>query len=183
MNRFRDLLAACLVLVLFFAPAIYPATGQTGTIVGTVRLGGKMPGQDAIAVTKDPEICGKSKPGTRLIVGANQGVANSVVYLQGPLKGKSWVKADYIMDQQKCVYVPHILVVPAGTEMNFTNADPLLHNIHAYDLSTTDTLFNIALPIKGMKIKKPLSKPGIYLLTCDAGHPWMNGYLFVAENP
>jgi plastocyanin len=183
MNRLRDLVLAWLALVLLFVQAAYSAAGQNGTIVGTVRLAGNGSAQDTIAVTKDPEICGKSKPGTRLILGANQGVANSIIYLQGPVKGKTWAKADYIMDQQKCVYVPHVLVMPVGTEMDFANADPVLHNIHAYDLSSAETLFNIALPIKGMRIKKALSKPGIYLLTCDAGHPWMTGYLFVAENP
>ena len=47
------------------------------------------------------------------------------------------------------------------------------------------TLFNIAQPVQGQRavVDSALTKPGIVFLTCEAGHPWMSGYVFVANHP
>ena len=68
--------------------------------------------------------------------------------------------------------------------MDIVNGDPILHNVHAY--CGMQSTFNIAQPIKGQctTIKRTqLSKPGPVTLTCDAGHPWMSGFVFVAPHP
>jgi len=78
------------------------------------------------------------------------------------------------------------MTVPVGTELGMNNSDTILHNVHGYLLAVEgrDSLFSISQPIKDQHNKTPaLTKPGVVTLTCDAGHPWMNAYVLVAENP
>ena len=45
------------------------------------------------------------------------------------------------------------------------------------------TVFNVAMPIKGQKLPIPMRKPGLMKLQCDAGHTWMNGWIYVFDHP
>ncbi|MEE9612082.1 MAG: carboxypeptidase regulatory-like domain-containing protein, partial [Desulfatiglandales bacterium] len=45
------------------------------------------------------------------------------------------------------------------------------------------TVFNLALPLKGQKIKKRLRRPGMLSVKCDAGHTWMSAYVYVSKHP
>jgi hypothetical protein len=77
--------------------------------------------------------------------------------------------------------------VPFGETLTIMNSDPILHNVHTYDESAgSKSVFNIAQPIRGQKtpIKSTLfKKPGLYSVTCDAGHPWMSAYIMVMDHP
>ncbi len=162
-----------------------------GTIRGTVRLSGKAPAPEVVEVSRDIATCGKSKQITSLVTGNGNGVQDSFVYLEGVTTGKKWPAGPMVsVNQIKCEYEPHVLVVRAGEKMEIANSDSLLHNVHAYGLNEKDpnqsgppTLFNMALPIQGLKIPRTMSKPGMVMMLCDAGHPWMNAYILVAENP
>ena len=159
-----------------------------GTIRGTVRLVGHVTRVDALTVTKDESICGKRKPSPRLVVGKNNGVGNAIVYLEGITQGKKFGRnLRVILDQRKCEYLPHILLLPLQGQLEIVNDDRVLHNVHAYDLDAEmKTLFNIAQPIKGQRtpIKQtPKKKAGLVLTTCDAGHPWMSAHIMYTEHP
>src|SRR5262249_18893287 len=52
-----------------------------GTIAGSVKWTGAAPKLEDLKVTKDPNVCGKSKKNPRLIVSKGGGVANAYVYL------------------------------------------------------------------------------------------------------
>src|SRR5207244_3466189 len=79
------------------------------------------------------------------------------------------------------------LIVPTGARLEITNSDPILHNVHGQQVTDQgqQTLFNIAQPVQGQRavVDSALTKPGIVFLTCEAGHPWMSGYVFVANHP
>jgi len=159
-----------------------------GTIRGIVRLVGDASKAGTMEITKDDKICGRRKPSPRLTVGKNKGVQNAVVCLEEISQGKKTPgKEKFVLDQRKCEYVPHVMILPAGAQMEIVNSDPILHNVHAYDLtSESRTAFNIAQPIKGQRtpIKTTqLKAPGLMLETCDAGHPWMSAYVIVADHP
>jgi Polysaccharide lyase family 4, domain II len=40
----------------------------------------------------------------------------------------------------------------------------------------------VALPNQGQRVAKPLKRPGVVRVECDA-HGWMLGWVYVAENP
>jgi hypothetical protein len=160
-----------------------------GTVSGTVRLRGPAPQTDQMTVTKDNALCGKTKMSPRLELGKGKGVKNAVVYLEGVTEGKKIDRSGTItVTQDKCEYSPHVTILPQGARLEISNSDPILHNVHAYDVAHgAQTAFNIAQPIKGQKTtvrEAALMKCGDQIsLTCDAGHPWMNGYIFTASQP
>jgi hypothetical protein len=116
-------------------------------------------------------------------------VQDAIVWLEGITEGKkkSGGSKQLVLDQFKCRYIPHVLVLPLGASLDIVNSDPILHNVHTYDAEEKGkTLFNIAQPIKGQRTTLGhtlFKKPGLFLATCDAGHPWMSAYIMVAEHP
>ena len=39
------------------------------------------------------------------------------------------------------------------------------------------------MPIKGQRLPVALRKPGLIRLQCDAGHSWMNAWIYVFDHP
>ncbi len=171
-----------LSILFAFLAVVGIAYGQDGTISGTVKFSGKPPDLKPFMVPAAFTGCGKEKSLERLIVSAKGGVENAVVYIDG-LKRKSGgsVKGGYLIDQKDCMYHPHLLVVAHGNSFFVENSDQMFHNVHGYFEPTHATAFNIAEPVKGMKMEQSVKKPGMYEIRCDV-HPWMNGYVFVAGN-
>ncbi|HEY6952227.1 MAG TPA: carboxypeptidase regulatory-like domain-containing protein [Bacteroidota bacterium] len=159
-----------------------------GSIEGTVVLSGPAATKSMLEVTKDEKVCGRSKPAASLTVGSNKGVQNAVVFLEEVAAGKQWKRAATpVLVQRSCEYSPHVSVIPAGSSLEIVNDDPLLHNVHLYNFSSTDqTICNIAQPVKGQRtnVDQLQSVKSRFLhATCDAGHPWMSAYIVRAENP
>jgi len=153
-----------------------------GTIVGEVLFTGQASKPATLAVTKNQEFCGESKPDESLIVGANKGVKNAIVTIENIAKGKKIDKtAQPSLDNNGCRFIPHVQAVNVGTTLEIRNSDPILHNTHSFLQGST--VFNLALPLKGQKVRKPLRLPGLIDVKCDAGHTWMRAYILVAENP
>lgn len=156
-----------------------------GSIRGTVRFSGNPLTVKELPVNRDVESCGNKKLLPNLILGKNMGVKNAIVSLEGIRSGKSWKKEPVVvLDQQKCEYVPHVVIAPLGAQLEIVNSDDVLHNVHSYELNgELKTLFNVAQPIKGLRTKLALDKPGTLVATCDAGHPWMSAYIRIADHP
>ncbi len=82
----------------------------------------------------------------------------------------------------RCRFEPHVQALPVGTIV-VVNSDPVMHNTHGFaGKEKTATLFNVALPVKGQRIEKPLTKPGIVRVECDT-HGWMLAWIYAADNP
>jgi len=159
-----------------------------GTITGVVRLAGDAKLPPPAPTHKDKDWCGVTKPIARLLVNKKRGVKNAIVSIEGVKEGKAFPKGQsYTLDQKGCEYVPHVMVIPFGATLDIINSDPVLHNVHTYEeFETRRTVFNIAQPIKGQRtpIKHTFfKKPGLFLATCDAGHPWMSAYILAADHP
>jgi uncharacterized protein (DUF2141 family) len=69
--------------------------------------------------------------------------------------------------------------VPVGSIV-IVNADPVMHNTHGF--LGKATVFNVALPIKGQRLERKVTKPGLMRVECDA-HGWMLAWIYAAENP
>lgn len=152
-----------------------------GTITGTVKFAGAPPARKEIQVTKDKEICGKETHlSWDLIVGPNKGIENAVVSLMDVKKGKKWTITKVTLDQNGCVYKPHVAVVPTGATVDILNSDGILHNIHTY--STANPPFNKAQPKFKKVLTAEFNKPETIKVTCDA-HGWMLGWMIVSDQP
>jgi hypothetical protein len=153
-----------------------------GTIQGKVTFAGSPPPKKKIIPTKDREACGSSpRDVDQILLGPDKAVQEAVVYLQKVDKGKAWEKAAKPpeINNVKCDFQPHVQVIPVG-DIDIVNSDPVLHNTHGF--LDKLTVFNVALPNQGQRIKRPLRKSGLVRVECDA-HGWMLGWILVAENP
>lgn len=158
---------------------VAPVTGG-GSIKGKVTFNGTVPTRTVLP-TKDQNICGQPRKEDLIKVGADKGVAEAVLSIQGIAKGKAWATAAQppLIDQKDCVFKPRVQVVPSG-KLTVANSDPLLHNTHGfYDKRTA---FNIALPNEGQKIDVDVQRPGAIRIECDS-HGWMLAWVHVVDNP
>jgi plastocyanin len=157
------------------------STAWGGTIRGTVRLTGAAVEQQKLPVTVDHSVCGKEKDAEDIVLSSEKGIRNVVVSLQPPPPGARWpVSAPIVqMDQEQCVFVPRVVVVPAGGTLEFLNSDRLLHNLHS--ASKENRIFNRTQP-RGRTIPIVLEKPEIIRVDCDL-HPWMRAWVVVADHP
>ena len=88
------------------------------------------------------------------------------------------------LEQRQCEYVPHVMILPIGAQLEIVNSDAVLHNVHAYFMrDQPDSLFNIAQPKRSLRrVVRLIPTAGLLMITCDI-HPWMNAYIRVAEHP
>ena len=165
------------------APAYEAVTvSDGGTIKGRVIFLGSPPAPRKVIPTKDREVCGSGvREVDQILLGPDNAVQEAVVYLKGVARGKAWPKpaARPAIDNLKCDFKPHVQVIAPG-DFEIVNSDPVLHNTHGF--YGRITAFNVALPNQGQRIKKPLRRPGLVRVECDA-HGWMLGWVYVADNP
>ncbi|WP_127477736.1 hypothetical protein [Sulfurivermis fontis] len=165
----------------------YEATAAgSGKVTGSVSFAGAVPAPKALPITKDNAVCGT---GNRQIVEVNASngkLAGAVVYVAKAEKGKPWGElAAPLLDQKGCAFAPEVLVVQKGADLTVRNSDPVLHNIHTYEIIGTvrRTMFNVGQPDKG-ELKQPIKvkRANVIKVECDA-HDFMHGWAFAAENP
>jgi plastocyanin len=163
------------------------ASGPTGRIRGVVKFQGTAPAPAFEPTSQDQSTCGDRVPVTRLALGKDSGVQNAFVYLDGVTVPSNLPPKSVLIDQKKCEYAPHTVIVPVGSKLDITNSDAILHNVHGHQVTNQEshTLFNVAQPVQGQRttVESPLTTPGIVHLTCEAGHPWMSAYIYVADHP
>jgi uncharacterized protein (DUF111 family) len=149
---------------------------------GIVKFTGPVPAPAKLDIIKDPEVCGtEPKFDESLQVGAGQGLANVVVYIEKIDKGRALTTAKAELDNRHCRFVPHLQAFATGTELAVKNSDGVLHNTHIR-LPNSD-VFNYALPEKGQVIKKKMTRAGLMKVGCDAGHVWMGAWIAVFDHP
>tara|TARA_B100000953_G_scaffold225927_1_gene187429 strand:- start:388 stop:1086 length:699 start_codon:yes stop_codon:yes gene_type:complete len=155
-----------------------------GSISGNVNFDGKGPKPRKIKMDADP-VCGSSHDmpiyRQNFVMDENNNLANVLVYLTNvDYKGEA-TKSQAILDQNGCLYSPHILGVMKGQEVLIKNSDATLHNIHG--LPKVNTEFNFAMP-KVLKEKKMtlVKSENAFKIKCDV-HPWMSAYVQVFDHP
>lgn len=156
-----------------------------GTISGTVKWAGPVPRALDFPISKDPQICDPDSKKTanleRLIVGPEGGVANAVVYLKNISSGKALELPEQRrhLDQKRCRYIPHILLVPQNSSLSMMSSDATLHTVHMDGAAS----FNLPFPFSDRPTVRIMSTPGIVHLRCNGGHVWMNAEMMVVTHP
>ena len=177
----------CLYNALLFGQSNYQVVSVTdgGTISGNVKWSGPLPRIVDFPITKDNQICDPdSKKRTdleRLVVGPQGGVANTVVYLKNITSGKAMDLPEQRrhLDQKRCRYIPHILLVPQQGTVDMMSSDATLHTVHMDGAAT----YNLPFPFPGRVSSRTMQTPGVVNLRCNGGHVWMNAQMFVAPHP
>ena len=165
------------------------AVQKGGRVRGTLAFGGTLPKADEVLISKDNHHCGEGVivPDT-LRIGTDGQVADAVVALKGISEGKAWADTAKMpkVVQARCRFQPFVQIAPKGAELTILNEDPLLHNIHAYEIigRARRTLFNIAQPQAGQLDQHVLKlrRGSVVELDCDA-HNWMSAWIYTSEHP
>ena len=99
-----------------------------------------------------------------------------VVYLKG-VKGPLTPKKAEV-DQKNLVFIPHVLVVPTGSSVDFKNSDKVNHNIFSADVCKK---FNLGTYNPGMSKSVVFDKPCVVNLLCNV-HSEMSGFVVVVDS-
>jgi plastocyanin len=176
MRAVQFTMAAALLLVGLGASGVSAA----GSIKGSVVFAGPVPAPKKVDVTIDQYVCGTEKDSGDLLLSSRKELKNAVVWLENPPASAAAPPpaAKVEMDQNGCVFIPRVVVVPAGGTVDFLNSDRLLHNIHA--TPKLNVSFNRTQP-KDRTIPVTFAKPEIVRINCDL-HSWMVGWVVVAAH-
>jgi plastocyanin len=168
------------------AEAVADLQQGDATISGTVTYTGQVPSLPPIAMEADPQCAAKHDgpvaPQT-LVLGEGNTLGNIFVQVKD-----SFAQGDYqppttpvVIDQEGCMYHPHVVGVMAGQPLEFWNSDGLLHNVHLTPKENREQ--NLGMPASLTEKAITLNTPELYVpVKCDV-HPWMSSYVSVMTHP
>jgi plastocyanin len=102
-------------------------------------------------------------------------VANAVVFVNAEESAEKPTRQKAVVDQINKKFVPSVMVIQAGTEVEFPNSDSTSH--HVYSFSRPNE-FELPLYKSGTKPKVRFEQPGVVTLGCNI-HDSMIGYIVV----
>jgi plastocyanin len=178
------------------APAAPAAAGPSGTatVSGSIAYEGEVPNLKPVSMSADPTCAqkhgGQPVASDVLALGPNKELGNVFVYVKEGLPDAQWAPpaTPAVIDQQGCMYKPHVMGVVVGQTLQFHNSDGMpppptvaLHNVHA--LPKVNQEFNVAMPA-GREVADHRfdQAEGMFTVKCDV-HPWMNAYVGVLKHP
>jgi plastocyanin len=183
------LIAVISLLALFRlgAASARPASpaDTNASVTGVVKFEGTPPKPARIDMSQYP-LCAKAHatPATTedIVVGANGGLANVVVYVSSGLAAGSTQPPSQpaVLEQKGCQYKPHVLAMQAGQKLDVVNSDETTHNIHPTPNNNRE--WNMTQP-HGMPLEQTFAREEIAIpVKCNV-HPWMKGYISVFKHP
>jgi plastocyanin len=150
-----------------------------GSISGTVTFTGTPPKMKPIDMAKEPS-CAAQHPTPimteNVVTGPSNSVQNVVVYISAGAPPSPAPTAVVSYTQKGCEYLPHVLVMQTGQQMEVINSDQTSHNIHP--LATINAEWNKSQPPGSPPIKASYDKQEFIAVKCNV-HPWMHGYFAV----
>jgi len=153
----------------------------TGTITGKVTYTGTPPKMRPIDMSKEPS-CAKQHATPILTQNVATGPGNTlqwvVVYISAGDEGTTTPTQSVRYDQKGCEYLPHVLPMQAGQQLQIFNDDQTSHNIHP--LAKTNQEWNKSQPPGSPPIDTKWDKPEFISVKCNI-HPWMHGYFVVLK--
>lgn len=109
-------------------------------------------------------------------------VSNAVVMLEGAKGASLGVKQvvwDDKMTQKDISFIPHVLVVPVGSEVVFPNQDRVRHNVYSFSRGNK---FQLKLYGKEESRSRTFTTEGIVAIGCNI-HDQMIGFIRVVDTP
>ena len=182
MKRIITLTGFLACALVFNQAALYAGA----TVSGKIAFEGDAPTPTPINFGAEQQCAlmhGDKKPlNEDLIVNPNKTVKHVLVYVKEGATGDFPAPTTPVeIDQNGCMFSPHVSVAMAGQKVVFKNGDELLHNVRTE--SKVNKIFNIAQPVKDMTTEKVFQEPEVGIhIRCDV-HYWMSAYLHVLKYP
>jgi plastocyanin len=166
------------------APAVDPATAAT--ITGTVKFDGAAPRRNRLRMDADAA-CTKmhSEPvlSQETVVNDNGTLRWAFVYVKAGPGNRAFPapKEPVVIDQQGCVYGPHVVGAQINQEIHILNSDETTHNIHP--VPTVNREWNKSMPPGAENLVESFAREEIMIpVKCNI-HPWMRSYIGVLQHP
>lgn len=105
-------------------------------------------------------------------------LGDAVVYIARGPRLPSGSRPDAVMSLDARQFRPRVIVVPAGTTVNFPNLDPFNHNVFSSDSGNT---FDLGLYGRGEAANHRFTRAGLVRVYCNI-HPRMSGFVVVRDN-
>jgi plastocyanin len=178
------------------APAAAPAAGggtgvpdeaNGGTITGKVAFDGAAPSPKNIDMSAVP-FCTKahaSAPAKTedVVVNDNKTLRNVFVWVKSGLPDQQWQvpTSAVTLNQTGCMYVPHVIGVMAGQQIDIKNSDATNHNIHPQP--QTNQEWNESQPPGTPDKMQSFPRQEVVIAVKCNIHPWMRSYIGVVSHP
>lgn len=174
-------------LILSLAVVSASASMTWAQVSGTVKLDGPAPEPKKVDMSTNPD-CAKLHadpvPDDTVVVDDKGNLQNVIVSIKPAddeeLGGEA-SKEPVVLDQEGCMYTPHVVAMMAGQTLVVKNSDDFMHNVHT--LADANPPINQAMlkDPKGIELKN-LKEPETFMVKCDV-HPWMKAWVGVFDHP
>lgn len=163
-----------------------PDLSQAGSVTGKVSFTGSAPDRVRIRMGAEPQ-CDEKHSGAavyseEVVVNENGTLNNVFVWVKSGLEQYQFEPSGEpaVLDQDGCVYEPHVFGVQTGQEVKVLNSDPVTHNIHP--LPQQNREWNISQS-PNQEIVRSFARPEVMIpVKCNI-HPWMKSYIGVIPHP
>lgn len=161
-------------------------TGDEGTIAGKVNFEGQAPKFKAISMDADA-VCAAKHSGPvypeAVVANSNGTLRNVFVYVKSGLEGKTFKTPDQpvVLDQNGCMYKPHVVGIQARQQFKVITSDKTTHNIHP--MPKINREWNVSQPPGADPIIQTFSRPEVSIPVKCNQHPWMRAYINVLSHP
>lgn len=162
------------------APSSYTVkdVSNGGSIEGQVVLTGKPIPPRPVLVNQDASVCGSHRVIYPVKV-EKDGIVDAVVWIDNIHEGKEYDFPPAVLDQKKCTYDPHIVLMQPG-DLKVTTSDPIPHNVHSY--SESNRTYNESMNPLNRQMTFHFARSERITFKCDL-HGWMEAFIIVASNP
>ncbi len=174
-----DLCARRAVILVFFL-IVLSSTLSAYEISGRIVVEPPYPETKIVKVKKKvQDSCADEQISKSLLVSGQGGVANAVLWLEGNFETSKSLPSEVILDQTRCNFEPHVVLIPPGGVLKIKNSDPLAHDVRAFEDAAM--LFRLDMNMNASPEERRFDQPGIYTLRCGL-HPWMHAFAVQAAH-
>jgi len=166
--------------------SVWKPTGNEGSITGKVNFKGTAPKLRPITMDADA-VCAAKHQGAvypeTMVVNSNGTLRNVFVYVKTGLEGKNFAVPDepVVLDQDGCMYKPHVLGIRARQNLKVVSSDKTTHNIHP--LPKVNQEWNVSQAPGADPIIRSFARPEETIPVKCNQHAWMRAYIHVLNNP
>jgi len=163
----------------------YNPSSATGRVFGSIKFDGTPPVMAPLKAGGSQYCVVNARDLTEqdALVTKDGKLRNVIVYVKSGFEGKTYPTPGepVVLDQQKCVYIPHVLTLMTNQKLKVRNSDPTFHNVHA--VAQVNPGFNFAQTDKGLENTVSFDKAEMPIrIGCDL-HRWMGVWVGVFDHP
>jgi len=166
--------------------AVYQPTGEEGSVTGKVNFEGQAPKFKPLSMDAD-SVCAAKHSGPVypdvVVANSNGTLANVLVYVKTGLEGKAFATPSdaVVLDQNGCIYKPHVLGIQARQSLRVTTSDNTTHNIHP--MPKVNREWNLSQAPGADAITQSFTRAEVSIPVKCNQHPWMKAWIHVMSNP